>query len=608
MGVCVRHWLIVAVVTGWTLVPTISRAEINVATAPLFMAPASGSAASIATLPRVLSSSDVFFYKQIFALGEAGKWSRVDALIPKLEDGLLLGHAMAQRYLHPKAYRSKYAELNAWMATYADHPDAEDIYQLGLRRKPKRGEALARPDRPLTNFTASGPLRASPPAIPSAQLDRKARKQAAALKHKVRKAVWAGQTATAKTLIQSTAAQRLFGAVELDDMRARLGQQYFIDGQDAWAIEWAGGAAKRSGRYLPTAHWTAGLAAWRSRKFDVAAAHFEALAERRDLSPWMVSASAFWAARTRLVANQPGKVNAWLKLAASHPTTFYGILARHVLGAPMPFQWDSSHTEQAALDALARSPGGRRALALIQAGQHERAEQELNILAGRGGPIIDRGIVVAASRAGMPNLALRLHDRLFPSGGGIDAAAYPIPPWTPHDGFAVDRALVYAVIRQESRFNPRAMSSAGARGLMQLMPATARYVARGTRYNVRQRDALYEPGVNLSLGQRYIQMLLGDGNVDGDLFRLAAAWNGGPGNLQKWRRETKHGNDPLLFIESIPSLETRVFIERLLANLWIYRDHMGQPSPSLDALAAGKWPVYTALDDNRFEVAQHGQN
>ena len=122
------------------------------------------------------------------------------------------------------------------------------------------------------------------------------------------------------------------------------------------------------------------------------------------------------------------------------------------------------------------------------------------------------------------------------------------------------------------------------------------------------RGRLYDPGLNLALGQRYLAMLLADGNVDGDLFRLAAAWNGGPGNLQKWRRQIKHGNDPLLFIESIPSPETRVFIERLLANLWIYRDRMGQPAPSLDALAAGNWPVYTALDYNRVEVAQHGQN
>ncbi len=257
---------------------------------------------------------------------------------------------------------------------------------------------------------------------------------------------------------------------------------------------------------------------------------------------------------------------------------------------------------------LTRLPAGRRALALIQVGQLGRAEQELKALAVAGGAHLARGIMAVADGADMPGLAIRLHDKLYADGDGFDAAAYPLPGWKPKGGFRVDRALVYAVIRQESRFNPEARSKAGASGLMQLMPSTARYVARGSGHRVSRRSHLNDPGVNLALGQRYLRMLLGDGNVDGDLFRLAAAWNGGPGNLQKWRRETKHGNDPLLFIESIPSRETRIFIERLLANLWIYRDRMGQPAPSLDALAAGKWPGYTALDNNNVEVAQHGQD
>ena len=78
---------------------------------------------------------------------------------------------------------------------------------------------------------------------------------------------------------------------------------------------------------------------------------------------------------------------------------------------------------------------------------------------------------------------------------------------------------------------------------------------------------------------------------------MAAAWNGGPGNLNKWLSNTDHMDDPLFFIESIPSLETRIFIEKVLANLWIYRDRLGQPTPSLDAIAAGQWPIYKSLDN-----------
>ena len=103
-------------------------------------------------------------------------------------------------------------------------------------------------------------------------------------------------------------------------------------------------------------------------------------------------------------------------------------------------------------------------------------------------------------------------------------------------------------------------------------------------------------------------MLLANHKIDGNLFLLATAWNGGPGNLNKWRRETKHLDDPLFFIESLPSRETRIFIERVLTNLWVYRHRLGQPTPSLEAIAAGEWPVYTALDKATTEVAQDGKD
>ena len=101
----------------------------------------------------------------------------------------------------------------------------------------------------------------------------------------------------------------------------------------------------------------------------------------------------------------------------------------------------------------------------------------------------------------------------------------------------------------------------------------------------------------MMLGQKYIKILLSDKKINGDLFLMAAAWNGGPGNLNKWRNNTEHMDDPLFFIESLPSRETRIFIEKVLTNLWIYRDRLGQPKPSLDAIAAGEWPMYKAFDN-----------
>jgi len=280
-----------------------------------------------------------------------------------------------------------------------------------------------------------------------------------------------------------------------------------------------------------------------------------------------------------------------------------------MLGLPGEFSWRLPELEQTALDALAKSKGGRRSLALLQVGERHRAERDLRGLSRRSSPEQARGILALASRANMPALTLRLNEALYP-GGGYDGAAYPLPDWRPAGGYSVDRALVFAVIRQESRFNPRAKSWAGARGLMQLMPRTASFVARDRRYHRWEttRRTLFEPDVNLKLGQEYINILLGDDKIKGDLFLLATAWNGGPGNLNKWRRVTDDMNDPLFFIESIPSRETRIFVERVLTNLWIYRNRLGQPSPSLDAIASGQWPVYKALDNENMMVADNVEN
>ena len=441
--------------------------------------------------------------------------------------------------------------------------------------------------------------------MPGKALSAAGKRKARAIRHRIKRTLKRGHTLVAKRLISQAETKKYLSAAQYDEASVGLAKGYFIDGRDDWALEWALPALKRSGQYLPEGHWTAGLVLWRAERYAESAAHFEAAAAHPGNSEWLASAAAFWAARAHMVAAQPDNVVGLMEQAAKHPRTFYGLLATRVLGRELPFHWAPPALGELTLARLQDSPRGLRAMALMQIGDDIRAEGELRELARGADRSLLEGVHALAARGNMASLSVWLDTLMFPDGGGYDGAAYPIPDYMPNEGFTVDRALVYALIRQESRFNPNAKSWAGARGLMQLMPGTARFVARSNGISLHNRSKLFTPETNLVLGQRYIEMLLEERDVSQNLFKLAVAWNGGPGNLRKWKRRTKYLDDPIFFIESIPSFETRAFVERVLTNFWIYRHRFGQLTPSLDAVARGEWPLYTAMGHGSSEIASN---
>ena len=168
----------------------------------------------------------------------------------------------------------------------------------------------------------------------------------------------------------------------------------------------------------------------------------------------------------------------------------------------------------------------------------------------------------------------------------------------------MDRALIWAFVRQESAFDPRATSHAGARGLMQLMPSTANYIADTNRFQGKKRYELYEPAVSLNLGQRYLSYLMQKPNIGKNLFRLAIAYNAGGGNLVRWQAVGWIDDDPLMSIETLPFLETRLFVERVMANYWLYRTRLGQTTPSRTALVNNRWPNYVRMDKDDVEIPE----
>lgn len=546
----------------------------------------------------VLSAADVERYRRIFELQEGGHWKQADAIIARLDDRLLLGHLLAQRYLHPTRYRSRYRELRDWMARYADHPQAARIHRLAVKRQPSGGRGPKPPVR--YRDVTIGPFGDS--AQRSA--DQKASSKSHAWYNRIRKRALRGWPTGALEYLNSPTAKRELAPWQAAEARREIARAYYHAGKNEDALKVAGQALAGAGE-APLVFWWGGLAAWRLGRVEEAQRMFTLLAEADTESGWAVSAAAFWASRTYLVGGKPQRVNEMLAIGARYPLTFYGLLSRQALGLDSPLEWSKPMLATAEVQAIARTAHGARALALLQVGRDFEAEPELRRLVATE-RALGPAVLALSVHKGLPALSLRLAGA--GSEGGLAAAAFPLPDWQPDEGFDVDRALLFAFIRQESAFNTRATSRAGARGLMQLMPRTASYIGQQRALHGRGKYKLFDPGLNMALGQRYIAYLFDNESVGNDLFRLAAAYNAGPGNLRNWQRNIDYRNDPLLFIESLPSRETRLFIERILTNFWLYRERLGQPTPSLENVVAGSWPSYIPLDGKPQEQAAYAGN
>lgn len=537
-----------------------------------------------ATVPSILSSEDQTLYSQIFDLQDDRLWDRADALIPQLGSKVLLGHVLADRYLG--SYRAKYAELAAWLEAYSDLPQAAKIHALAKKRHPRGKPWPKAPANIKIKIVWEGDPDLVPPRSNASD-----RRKVALIEKSVKRFISAGKPSAALKLVEGPKGKALT-PIEADYFRYRIAASFYYSHVDERAYELAHTVAERRRDVVPMADWIAGLAAWRIGKPETAARHFETLAQSDNAGSSVRPAAAYWAARSNLVAGVPERVTKDLKLAAKYPLTFYGLLALRQLGQTPKFTWTMPSVAQPEIAKAAEAAPVKRAIALAQIGEIERADEEMRRAHAILPSSLDRALIVIAEQHQLAGAQLHVAET---SGvPGLDGALYPIPAYKPQNGFTVDPALIYAFMRQESKFKPQAKSHAGATGLMQIMPATAALVAHDRTLKKHNRAKLYDASYNLRLAQRYIEQLLGTTQPRGNLFMLAVAYNGGPGNLRKWYNGMPVQDDPLLFIESIPSRETRIYVERVLANLWIYRYRLSEPVTSLDMVASGTWPVYDA--------------
>ena len=496
--------------------------------------------------PRIvaLSEHDEAAYRAAFEAIEAGEWRAVNAALNRVEDDVLEG-VVRGRMLLARNYRPGWSEYTGWLNRYGEYGLAEAVYERAMDSRSRRSRAQA----PSPQGARGRALPGTPPPIE-------------------------GDTAAARASINRVA--ELIGAGDFEGAR--------VAAESALYGPRAGQAA-----------WQLGLIAYRRHDYAEAIRQFEASARWPHHGGWARAGVHYWAARARLAAGESAGVVDHLRAAAERPWTFYGQLAETQLGRESPLNFQEPELDAEAIARfIERYPGARRAAALAQLGRLSEVESELRRLHGDLSRDDDRTFLSLAIALQAPSAQLRVAEY-----GGPDVAAgfCPATTFEPDDGFSLDRALLYAIVRQESYFNPRAVSVSNARGLMQLLPSTARDMDRSTNYR-REPATLFDPGLNMRLGQSYVRWLMDSFHNDGDLGRVFAAYNGGPGWLSRWLATQPADIDPLLLIETMPRAESRDYAERALSHMALCRKRFGQPTPELERLASGDGAIYAPLDRN----------
>jgi soluble lytic murein transglycosylase len=338
------------------------------------------------------------------------------------------------------------------------------------------------------------------------------------------------------------------------------------------AVDWfdqAGGARLDEDQHA----WRV-RAALRAENWPAVARAIAALPENMAGQPdWI-----YWRARAHAAASEPDAARGLYERIAAQPN-FYGILATEALGRGyvLPPRAIALSPDELA-DAAAR-PGLARGLALIRLDMRIEGIREwawtlngLNdrqLLAAaeyaRRNEVIDRSINTADRTQGEHDFALR----------------YPTPfigqvePQVKNVG--LDTAWVYGLMRQESRFIMDAKSSAGAKGLMQLMPATAKWVARKIGMANYHPAKVTDMQTNVTLGTNYMRMVMD--SLDSHPVLASAAYNAGPGRARKWRGDRLL--EGAIYAETIPFNETRDYVKKVMANTVNYAALLGEPTPSL---------------------------
>ena len=537
-------------------------------------------------VPSQLKKKQSSHYRALFEALDANQWSTVQALISDAPDSPLKPIAKAEYFL---AASSPKAELGPLLVLLNEAPHIPQAAQLGRLAK-KRGAQLlpSLPQRQNLSFIPGSPIR-SKPKVSTADV------AAQEVREQIRQYIKTDNPRSAEMLLTETG--DTLSADILTEMQQRVAWSYYIENEDKSALRMAQQAQQGRGEWVVHADWVAGLAAWRLDDCQTSGAAFDKVGQRasnKDLK----TAGLYWGSRADLACGRPERVQDKLRQAAQYSDSFYGLLAAQSLGIDVQSEPVAESFAGRDWKSLRKHENIRAAIALVEIGQEALADEVLRHQARIGAKDDHVALLKLARELNLPRTQLWLAHHAPRGVQPGNQARFPAPKWTPDGGWRVDPALVYAHTLQESAFRSRAVSPANAIGLMQVRPGTAGDIARarGERFEKAQ---LFKPSTNLEYGQSYLEYLSRSAITDGKLPKIAAAYNAGPGSMQRWNTEINDKDDPLLFMESIPYVETRGYVSIILRNYWMYEQQAGISSASRKAMAQNQWPQFPTNPNKR---------
>lgn len=293
----------------------------------------------------------------------------------------------------------------------------------------------------------------------------------------------------------------------------------------------------------------------------------------RSTTPWGKSRAAYWSGRAAEADGKQQLAAKWYAAGAEHMATFYGQLAAHQLGddaPPHPLPEPRPSGEE--VSEFNTRPLVQAAALFAAASDRDHVKVFLLQEADLAKHPIDFAMIASfAEQHGRVDVAITVAKRSIDAGMPLMIHGYPLTSLP--SGSTVEHALVLAIVRTESAFDQQAVSGAGARGLMQLMPGTAALIARQQQLPYAPDRLTSDGGYNLTLGSAYIAKLLDD--FGGSYALAIAAYNAGPGRVRQWLGDygDPRGRQIAMvdWIESIPFTETRLYVQRVLESVQIYR-------------------------------------